>query len=163
MYDICKSEVGAVAALHLTGSPPYTINYELVQHGPHGARRSPRRKVINSSRDEIRLEPGPGEWEYRFTSIDDQFYKDVKLPIDKQYALRQKVQLVGDAQWKNARQKRVVHACEGETFAAQVELKVGLSVCPFIAIRPGTDMGHFVRAHPRGNSSTVSSDNQRWP
>ncbi|KAK4050941.1 hypothetical protein OIO90_004917 [Microbotryomycetes sp. JL221] len=124
LYDVCKSEVGAVAALHLTGVPPFVVHYELVQHTPNGPRRSARRKSISSSRDEIRLEPGPGDWEYRFVSIEDQYYKDVKLPQgDEQFSLRQTVQLVSDAQWRNAKQKRVVHACEGETFTAEVELK----------------------------------------
>ncbi|KAK4053560.1 hypothetical protein OIV83_001728 [Microbotryomycetes sp. JL201] len=123
LYDVCKSEVGAIAALHLNGVPPFVVNYDLIQHTPNGPRRSARRKTISSLRDEIRLEPGPGDWEYKFTSIDDHFYKDVRLPGDKQYSLRQTVQLVSDAQWRNARQRRVIHACEGETFTAEVELK----------------------------------------
>ncbi|KAM0788621.1 hypothetical protein ACM66B_001740 [Microbotryomycetes sp. NB124-2] len=123
LYDVCKSQVGAIAALHLSGVPPFVVNYDLIQHTSNGPRRSARRKTISSSRDEIRLEPGPGDWEYKFTSIDDHFYKDVRLSSDKQYSLRQTVQLVSDAQWRNVRQKRVIHACEGETFTAEVELK----------------------------------------
>lgn len=126
MHDVCKSEVGFVSTLHLTGTAPYTVHYELVDLSrPHLRPRTEVRR-ISSSREELRLEPGPGDWEYRFVKIQDKNYDSIVLPSDARYVRRQKVQLLGDANWKNARQKKVVHACEGENVSVELELKVGL-------------------------------------
>jgi nucleoporin POM152 len=125
MHDVCKSEVGLVSTLHLTGTPPYTVHYELVDLSRPHVRPRTEIKRIMSSREELRLEPGPGDWEYRFVKIQDKNYDNIVLPSsDPQFKRRQRVQLVGDAQWKNARQKKIVHACEGETVAVELELKV---------------------------------------
>jgi nucleoporin POM152 len=56
--------------------------------------------------------------------LEDRFYNDIALPSESQYARKQKVQLVGDAQWKNAKLGKVVHSCDGETVSVEVELKV---------------------------------------
>lgn len=83
------------------------------------------RKIVSHSRAEIRIEPGPGEWEYRFTKVQDGFYPSQPLDAkDPQYALRQTVQLVGGAEWKDAAAGKIVHSCDGETVPVQVQLKV---------------------------------------
>lgn len=113
-----------MSTLHFTGVPPFTVHYDLIEHGRGKPRATRKTKRINSLREEIRIEPGPGEWETRFVQLGDHWYSDIKLPVEAKYARKQKVQTVGDAQWRNARQKRVVHSCEGETISVQVDLKV---------------------------------------
>lgn len=90
--------------------------------GPGSPRSTRHTRRVLHSRDELRLEPGPGEWEYRFVKVDDAFYKDLPLPPQASYAKRQKIPVVGDAKWKNADKGKTVHSCEGETVQVEVEL-----------------------------------------
>ncbi|BGO90320.1 hypothetical protein NBRC10512_005563 [Rhodotorula toruloides] len=123
LHDVCNSETGVLANLHLTGAPPFTVHYTVTRLSGPGSPRSTRhtRRVLHS-RDELRLEPGPGEWEYRFVKVDDAFYKDLPLPPQASYAKWQKIPVVGDAKWKNADKGKTVHSCEGETVQVEVEL-----------------------------------------
>ncbi|KAL8278854.1 hypothetical protein RQP46_008725 [Phenoliferia psychrophenolica] len=118
LLDVCSSEIGALATLHLTGTPPFTVTY-LVGGRPTIHRSS-------HSRAEIRIEPpGPGEWEYRFTKIQDKFYPD-GVTLDRkeaQYVTKQTVQLVGGAEWKDAAVGKTVRSCDGETVPVEVLLK----------------------------------------
>lgn len=166
LYDVCKSEIGLVSTLHFTGTPPFVVHYDLIEHGRGKPRTRREKKRINSSREEIRIEPGPGEWETRFVKIEDSHYPDIMLPSEPQYTRRQKVQLVGDAQWKNAKQKRVVHSCEGETISVVVELKVGYGlesdVCLSLTlfITQGTapwDLEYAVVGQPKRTISGIKS------
>ncbi|BGP23493.1 nucleoporin Pom152 [Rhodotorula toruloides] len=123
LHDVCNSETGVLANLHLTGAPPFTVHYTVTRLSGPGSPRSTRhtRRVLHS-RDELRLEPGPGEWEYRFVKVDDAFYKDLALPPQASYAKRQKIPVVGDAKWTNVDKGKTVHSCEGETVQVEVEL-----------------------------------------
>lgn len=140
MLDVCKSEVGLVSTLHLTGTPPFTVNYELADLTNPSRRPRREQRRISSLREEIRLEPGPGEWEYKFVGIGDKNYPNVVLPVkEAQYARRQKVALVGDAQWRDARHKKIVHACEGDTVTVELELKVSVVVLASISVEADVD------------------------
>jgi len=130
---------------------------------------------VQHSRDEVRLEaPGPGRWEYRFTRIDDRFYQGVvDLPEGGASAqvYRHEVAEVGDAKWRNAKEGKTVHSCEGETVQVEIELQVRLSLTlprlEILSLRliivAVTDPAcvHSCRARRRGTSSTRSSGSRR--
>ncbi|GAA5892621.1 hypothetical protein JCM5296_006177 [Sporobolomyces johnsonii] len=124
IVDVCGSELGLISTLHLTGTPPFVVHYTLTRlSGPGSPRSSRHTKRVLHSRDELRIEPGPGEWEYRFTRIEDRNYRDVAVPAKGEYARRQKVPEVAVAEWRNAERGKTVHSCEGETVQVEVELK----------------------------------------
>lgn len=123
--DVCNAETGMIASLHLTGAPPFAVHYTVTRlSGPGSPRTMHHTHRVSHSRDEIRFQPGPGEWEYRFNSVDDAFYRNLPLE-DNAAALvrRQSVPVVGDAKWHNADQGKTVHSCEGETVQVEVELQ----------------------------------------
>ncbi|GAA6052405.1 hypothetical protein JCM3770_000226 [Rhodotorula araucariae] len=124
ILDVCNAETGAIASLHLTGAPPFVVHYSITKLGP-GGRTVRKQRRVQHSRDELRLEPpGPGDWEYRFTRVDDTFYAGaVDLPASKAFVHRQKVAVLGDARWRNAKEGKTVHSCEGETVQVEVELQ----------------------------------------
>ncbi|BGP38594.1 hypothetical protein JCM10450v2_002543 [Rhodotorula kratochvilovae] len=124
ILDVCNAETGAIASLHLTGAPPFVVHYSITKLGAGGRTVHKQRRVAHS-RDELRLEPpGPGEWEYRFTRVDDAFYSGVvDLPAGKAFAHRQKVAVLGDARWRNAKEGKTVHSCEGETVQVEIDLQ----------------------------------------
>lgn len=123
LLDVCSSEVGVISTLLLTGAPPFIVHYVLTQLSPV-VRSTRKQQRITHSREEIRLEPGPGEWKYSFLRLEDAFYKDIDLSHNESFKRKQTVQLVGGAQWKNAEQGKKVHSCDGETVSVEVELKV---------------------------------------
>lgn len=162
--DVCNAETGMIASLHLTGAPPFAVHYTVTRlSGPGAPRTMHHTHRVSHSRDEIRFQPGPGEWEYRFNSVDDAFYRNLPLE-DNAAALvrRQSVPVVGDAKWRNADQGKTVHSCEGETVQVEVELQVcflfaffctfnrDLPSLTFLFIGPG-------RASRRGRLNTRSS------
>lgn len=125
LHDVCKAETGMVASLHLTGAPPFAVHYTVTRlSGPGAPRTMHHTHRVSHSRDEIRFEPGPGEWEYRFKSVDDAFYRNLQLEQTGSLVHRQSVPIIGDAHWRNAAQGKTVHSCEGETVQVEVELKV---------------------------------------
>ncbi|GAA5938494.1 Pom152p [Sporobolomyces koalae] len=124
LHDLCSSPTGLLTTLHLTGVAPFSVSYTLsriVQGRPHSTTRHVQR--LSHSRDEFKLEPGPGEWEVRFTQIEDRFYK--KLPLDPtrefDYVKRIKVDEVAEAKWRE--REKTVHSCEGATVGVDVDLK----------------------------------------
>ncbi|GAA5835997.1 hypothetical protein JCM9279_002160 [Rhodotorula babjevae] len=130
IHDVCNAETGAVASLHLTGAPPFVVHYSIAQldaSGTRVVRTSRKQRRVQHSRDEVRLEaPGPGRWEYRFTRVDDRFYQGVvDLPEGGAgaQAYRHEVAEVGDARWRNAKEGKTVHSCEGETVQVEIELQ----------------------------------------
>ncbi|GAA5899289.1 hypothetical protein JCM8208_001608 [Rhodotorula glutinis] len=130
IHDVCNAETGAVASLHLTGAPPFVVHYAVSQldaSGSRAVRTSRKQRRVQHSRDEVRLEaPGPGRWEYRFTRVDDRFYQGVvDLPEGGSgaHVYRQEVAEVGDAKWRNAKEGKTVHSCEGETVQVEIELQ----------------------------------------
>ncbi|GAA5923031.1 hypothetical protein JCM1841_000288 [Sporobolomyces salmonicolor] len=124
IVDVCGSELGLISTLHLIGTPPFVVHYTLTRlSGPGSPRASRHTKRVLHSRDELRIEPGPGEWEYRFTRIEDRHYRDVAVPAQGEYARRQKVPEVAVAEWRNAERGKTVHSCEGESVQVEVELK----------------------------------------
>ncbi len=125
LYDVCHSEVGLTAAVHLSGLAPYKLHYTLTQTSPH--RRSSSHSVnLASTREEFTLKPpGPGEWEYAFTKLEDARYKgrqavaiDPSLPGMKR---SQTVQLVAEAEWTE--RHKTVRSCEGDKVEVEVALK----------------------------------------
>ncbi|KAM0756071.1 hypothetical protein T439DRAFT_296083 [Meredithblackwellia eburnea MCA 4105] len=125
LRDVCSSDIGVISTLHLTGVPPFTVTYLLTQLSPTKSRREVK-KAFAGSRGEIRIEPGPGEWEYRFTKVQDAFYRDIPVTVpagEEQPVMKQTVQLVGGAQWRNAAQGKTVHSCDGETVTVAVDFK----------------------------------------
>ncbi|KAK4703838.1 hypothetical protein P7C70_g2376, partial [Phenoliferia sp. Uapishka_3] len=110
LLDVCSSSIGVISTLHLLGTPPFTVTYAVAQM--NGQTREVK-KTFSHSRAEIRFEPGPGEWEYRFTKLKDLFY-EIDLPKEDQFCTRQKVQLVGGAQWSDAGAGKTVHSCDGD-------------------------------------------------
>lgn len=82
---------------------------------------------MSHSRDELKLEPGPGEWEVRFTQIEDRYYKKLPLKgLKGEYSTRIKVEEVAEARWRE--KEKTVHSCEGGTVGVEVDLKVS-SLC----------------------------------
>ncbi|GJN87388.1 hypothetical protein Rhopal_000337-T1 [Rhodotorula paludigena] len=124
LHDACGAESGVLATLQLTGAPPFVVHYTMTRvGGAGGAGRSQRKRhVVRHSRDELRLEPGPGEWEYRFTHFGDSFYKELDVPPQASFGKRQKIPVVGDARWRNVDKGKTVHSCEGETVQVEVDL-----------------------------------------
>ncbi|KPV76329.1 uncharacterized protein RHOBADRAFT_52352 [Rhodotorula graminis WP1] len=130
IHDVCNAETGAVASLHLTGAPPFVVHYAVSQldsSGSRAVRTTRKQRRVQHSRDEVRLEaPGPGRWEYRFTRVDDRFYQGVvDLPEGGSgaHVYRQEVAEVGDAKWRNVKEGKTVHSCEGETVQVEIELQ----------------------------------------
>lgn len=125
LYDVCKSEVGLTASVHLSGLAPFKLHYTLTQTSPH--RRSNSQSIsLPSAREEFTLRPpGPGEWEYAFTKLEDARYKGAKAVILDSSApgLRrsQTVQLVAEAEWTE--RHRTVRSCEGDSLEVELELK----------------------------------------
>ena len=125
LYDVCRSEVGLTASVHLSGLPPYKLHYTLTQTSPH-RRSSSHSRSLSSTREEFTLKPpGPGEWEYAFTKLEDGRYKgrqavtvDATAPGMKRL---QTVQLVAEAEWTE--RHRTVRSCEGDTIEVEVRLK----------------------------------------
>ncbi|GAA5975583.1 hypothetical protein JCM10908_005209 [Rhodotorula pacifica] len=124
VHDVCNAETGMIASLHLTGAPPFAVHYTVTGlSGPGSPRTMHHTHRVSHSRDEIRFEPGPGEWEYQFKSVDDAFYRNLPLEGSAGLVHRQSVPVVGDAKWRNAEQGKTVHSCEGETVQVEVELQ----------------------------------------
>ncbi|GAA5967177.1 hypothetical protein JCM11641_000463 [Rhodosporidiobolus odoratus] len=128
LTDVCSSETGLLSTLHLTGAAPYIVHYSITRLSSpssrpanHHSKPKTYSKRIPHSRSEVRLEPpGPGEWEYRFLTIEDRFYKEVKVEGDK-FRRRQVVNERGTARW--SRREKTVHECEGDEVAVDVELE----------------------------------------
>ncbi|GAA6009413.1 hypothetical protein JCM11491_003547 [Sporobolomyces phaffii] len=120
--DLCSAPTGLLTTLHLTGVAPFTVAYSLTRVA------SPSRPALTThhthrlthSRDELRLEPGPGEWHVRFTHVEDRYYKKLPLQGDA-YAHRIKVDQVASARWRDAH--KTVHSCEGATVGVELDLE----------------------------------------
>lgn len=120
--DQCSGDIGLKANFLLTGKPPFKLHYLISQVG-----RSTQKKVkiIQHSRDEIFIQPdSPGQFEYRFIQLGDQFYDDVKI-IDK--SIKQIVHPL--AQAKFVKDEKNIWSCSGETVQAELELKVSRTCC----------------------------------
>ncbi|GAA6037947.1 hypothetical protein JCM8097_009503 [Rhodosporidiobolus ruineniae] len=123
LTDVCSSEIGLVSTLHFTGAAPFVVHYTISGRSSSGrpyTKTSSKR--VTHARDEIKLEaPGPGEYEYRFVKVEDKYYKDIRLD-GAEYATKQTVHERGDARWRNAKEGKTVHSCEGETVQVELEL-----------------------------------------
>ncbi|GAA6019450.1 hypothetical protein JCM10207_001391 [Rhodosporidiobolus poonsookiae] len=125
LTDVCSSEIGQLATLHLTGAPPFVVHYTVTRLSSPSSNH-PRSKThsvrVPHARAEVRLEPpGPGEWEYRFTRVADRFYDGVPVQ-GGEFARRQKIHERGDARWRDAEKGKTVPSCEGETVQVELEL-----------------------------------------
>ncbi|GAA5994681.1 hypothetical protein JCM5350_007373, partial [Sporobolomyces pararoseus] len=122
LHDLCSAPTGLLTTLHLTGVAPFTVSYTLTRLS--GARPSSTHHThrLSHSRDELKLEPGPGEWEVRFTQIEDRYYKKLPLKgLKGEYSTRIKVEEVAEARWRE--KEKTVHSCEGGTVGVEVDLK----------------------------------------
>jgi len=125
LYDVCHSEVGLTAAVHLSGLPPFKLHYIRTQTSPH--RQSSSHSIpLSSTREEFTLRPpGPGEWEYAFTRLEDGRYKGSQAIALNSTApgmrRSQTVQLVAEAKWTE--RHRTVRSCEGDSIEVELELK----------------------------------------
>ncbi|MBW0477738.1 hypothetical protein O181_017453 [Austropuccinia psidii MF-1] len=116
--DQCSGEIGLRANFLLKGKPPFELHYLISQSG-----RSPQRKskVIQYSRDELFIQPdSPGQFEYSFIRLDDQYYQDVKI-IGK--TIKQTVHPLAQAKFIQGGRDKIIWSCSGETVKAEIELK----------------------------------------
>jgi len=153
LHDLCSSPTGLLTTLHLTGVAPFTVSYSLTKltGRPSSTHHTHR---LSHSRDELKIEPGVGEWEVRFTQIEDRFYKKLRLNGAKgEFSKRIKVEEVAEAKWRE--REKTVHSCEGGTVGVEVQLKVShpFDLCDDSG---GTDRGSCFadRAQHLGLSST---------
>lgn len=123
IIDSCSAEIGSVAHMRLSGAPPFTINYIVEQLRP--VRRVQRQsKRISHLHDDIRITPPPGEYRYRFESIQDAFYRNVALPADAALASEQAIPVVAKATWRRgAGAQKQVMSCEGDSVSLEVDLE----------------------------------------
>lgn len=122
LHDLCSSPTGLLTTLHLTGVAPFSVSYTLTRltGRPSSTHHTHR---LSHSRDELKIEPGPGEWEVRFNQIEDRFYKKLDLRgLKGEFSKRIKVEEVAEAKWRE--REKTVHSCEGGTVGVEVQLKV---------------------------------------
>lgn len=125
LLDVCSSEIGALSTLHLNGTPPFTVHYAITSLSPH-PQTIKKSQIFHQSHGEIRIESNPGQWEYRFTGIQDANYRQiVNLPSAAGLVKKLEVKPIGGAKWKDSNRKRIVHSCEeGEIVKVELELEV---------------------------------------
>lgn len=107
----------------MNGTPPFTVHYTITSLSPN-PQSIKKLQTFQQSHGEIRIESLPGQWEYRFTGIQDANYRQiVALPSGLMKKLE--VKPIGGAKWKDDNRKRVVHSCEeGEIVKVELELQV---------------------------------------
>ncbi|KAA1138326.1 hypothetical protein PGTUg99_030566 [Puccinia graminis f. sp. tritici] len=116
--DKCSGEIGLQANFLLTGKPPFKLHYLISQVG-----RSPQAKVkvIQHSRDEILIQPdSPGQFEYSFIRLDDQYYQGVEI-IGK--TIKQTVHPLAHARFVRGGKDENIWSCSGESVEADIELR----------------------------------------
>lgn len=116
--DKCSGEIGLQANLLLTGKPPFRLHYLISQVG-----RQPQAKVkvIQHSRDELLIQPdSPGQFEYSFVRLDDQYYQGVEI-VGK--TIKQTVHPLAHARFVRGGRDENIWSCSGESVEADIELK----------------------------------------
>lgn len=116
--DKCSGEIGLQANFLLTGKPPFKLHYLISQLG-----RPPQSKVkvIQHSRDEILIQPdSPGQFEYSFVRLDDQFYQGVEI-FGK--TIKQTVHPLAHARFVRGGKDENIWSCSGESVEAELELR----------------------------------------
>ncbi|KAI7857423.1 hypothetical protein BDC45DRAFT_459107 [Circinella umbellata] len=117
------SEVGMRFAVEFEGTPPYTLEYQVVKH--NGKRKS----VVEKKRERIDrarylfsyLPQSSGEYTYEFTSLDDRNYKNRKTGVQ---SIKQIVHPQPDAKFTGKKNKLdSIRTCIGE----EIDLDVTLS------------------------------------
>ncbi|POW09973.1 hypothetical protein PSTT_06411, partial [Puccinia striiformis] len=120
--DKCSGEIGLQANFLLTGKPPFKLHYLISQLGRHPQTKS---KIIQHSRDEILIQPdSPGQFEYSFVRLDDQYYKGVEI-VGK--TIKQTVHPLAHARFVRGGKDENIWSCSGESVEADIELRRCLS------------------------------------
>lgn len=116
--DQCSGEIGLKANFLLTGKPPFKLHYLVSQSGRSTQKKI---KVIQHSRDEILIQPdSPGDFEYKFVQLDDQYYNGIKIPDQ---SIKQIVHPLAQAKFTRGGKDENIWSCDGETVEAEIELK----------------------------------------
>ncbi|KAH9463466.1 hypothetical protein Pst134EA_015549 [Puccinia striiformis f. sp. tritici] len=116
--DKCSGEIGLQANFLLTGKPPFKLHYLISQLGRHPQTKS---KIIQHSRDEILIQPdSPGQFEYSFVRLDDQYYKGVEI-MGK--TIKQTVHPLAHARFVRGGKDENIWSCSGESVEADIELR----------------------------------------
>ncbi|OAV99399.1 hypothetical protein, variant [Puccinia triticina 1-1 BBBD Race 1] len=116
--DKCSGEIGLQANFLLTGKPPFKLHYLISQVG-----RQPQAKVkvVQHSRDELLIQPdSPGQFEYSFIRLDDQYYQGVEI-VGK--TIKQTVHPLAHARFVRGGKDENIWSCSGESVEAHIELR----------------------------------------
>lgn len=124
LVSACSLEIGVLAALQFTGTPPFTIHYSISSSSKGSSPRHFQRTYL-SSRAELNIEPAAsGEWTYSIDSVGDADYDNIGVNLIH----RQQVYEKSDAAWVDVGTVREVRSCQGDSVQVQVHLKVSCHI-----------------------------------